>query len=62
MRVLASAGEDEELIVADIDFDEIARWHDWMPWTDWRLDEQRPVTELVQREFATLLADHPGRP
>ncbi|MEM7140882.1 MAG: carbon-nitrogen hydrolase family protein [Actinomycetota bacterium] len=53
--VLASAGEDEEIIVADIDFDEIAQWHDWMPWTDWRLAEQRGVTELVQREFAALL-------
>ncbi|MDG2028303.1 MAG: carbon-nitrogen hydrolase family protein [Acidimicrobiales bacterium] len=55
--VLASADEDEELIVADIDFDEIAQWHDWLPWTDWRLGEQRPITELVRREFDALLAD-----
>lgn len=52
---LATAGPDEELIVAELDFDRLARWHDWLPWTRWRLDEQRPVTELVQREFAALL-------
>lgn len=52
---LATAGPDEELIVAELDFDRLARWHDWLPWTRWRLDEQRPVSELVQREFAALL-------
>ena len=52
---LATAGADEELIVAELDFDSVARWHDWLPWTEWRLGEQRPVTELVQREFAALL-------
>ena len=41
--------------MAELDFDRLARWHDWLPWTRWRLDEQRPVTELVQREFAALL-------
>ena len=55
-RALATAQADEELIVAELDFDRLARWHDWLPWTRWRLAEQRPVTELVQREFAALLA------
>jgi len=52
---LATAGADEELILAEIDFDNAARWHDWLPWTEWRLGDQRPITELVQREFAALL-------
>ncbi len=52
---LATAGADEDLIVAELDFDKAARWHDWLPWTEWRMAEQRPVTELVQREFAALL-------
>jgi predicted amidohydrolase len=54
---LATAGAEEDLIVAELDFDKAARWHDWLPWTEWRMAEQRPVTELVQREFAALLAD-----
>lgn len=54
---LATAGADEDLIVAELDFDKAARWHDWLPWTEWRMAEQRPVTELVQREFAALLTD-----
>jgi len=54
---LAAAGAEEELIVAEIDFDLVAKWHDWLPWTDWRLAEQRPITDLVQREFAALLAE-----
>lgn len=52
---LATAGTEEEVIVADLDFDQVAQWHDWLPWTDWRLDEQRPITELVRREFDALL-------
>ncbi|MEZ5247250.1 MAG: carbon-nitrogen hydrolase family protein [Acidimicrobiales bacterium] len=52
---LATAGAEEELIVAELDFDRVARWHDWLPWTEWRLGAQRPITELVQREFAALL-------
>ncbi|MEQ8839841.1 MAG: carbon-nitrogen hydrolase family protein [Acidimicrobiales bacterium] len=54
-KALATAGAEEELIVADIDFEQAARWHDWLPWTQWRREQQRPVTELVQREFAALL-------
>lgn len=52
---LATADAGEELIVAEVDFDNAARWHDWLPWTEWRLEEQRPITDLVQREFAALL-------
>jgi predicted amidohydrolase len=52
---LATAGAEEELIVAELDFDQLALWHDWLPWTEWRLDQQRPITELVRREFDALL-------
>lgn len=52
---LAAAGADEELICAELDFERAARWHDWLPWTEWRMDQQRPITDLVQREFAALL-------
>ena len=54
-HVLAAAGAEEDLIVAELDFDRVAQWHDWLPWTEWRRGEQRPITELVQREFAALL-------
>lgn len=54
---LAAAGPDEELIVAELDFDRLARWHDWLPWTRWRREEQRPVTDLIRREFDLLLSD-----
>lgn len=52
---LATAGAAEEVIVADLDFDHVAQWHGWLPWTEWRLGEQRPITDLVRREFAALL-------
>ena len=53
-RVLAEAGRDEELIVATLNYTQLAAWYDWMPWREWRLGEQLPVTELVAEEFAAL--------
>ena len=54
---LATAGTEEELITATLDFDQLAQWYDWLPWREWRLGPQLPVTELVSREF-TALAEH----
>lgn len=52
-NVLAEAGPDEQVIVANLNYRQLARWYDLMPWRDWRLDPERqlPVTELVAREF-----------
>lgn len=52
-NVLAEAGDDEQLIVANLNYRQLARWYDLMPWRDWRLDPERQldVTELVAREF-----------
>ena len=52
--VLAQAGPDEELIVAELDFTELARWYDWLPWREWRLGPQRAITRLVADELAAL--------
>ena len=57
----AVAGSEEEVIVGDIDFAQLAGWHDWLPWQHWRAAEQRPISELVAREFAAFLHDNPSR-
>lgn len=57
----ARAGADEEVIVGDLDFAQLAGWHEWLPWTDWRAKEQRPISELVAREFAAFLEQEPSR-
>jgi len=55
-QVRAQAGDREELIVAPLSFAHLAAWYDWLPWRDWRLGAQLPVTELVAREFEALAA------
>lgn len=57
--VLAQAGEEEELIVAELDFTELARWYDWLPWREWRAGPQRAITRLVADELGKL-ADAPA--
>lgn len=57
--VLAQAGSDEELIVAKLDYEELGRWYDWLPWREWRLGPQREITRLVANELAALAGD-PG--
>jgi predicted amidohydrolase len=51
---LARAGDEEELITADVDFSAIARWYDLLPWREWRAGPQRPLSRLVADEFAEL--------
>jgi len=53
-RVLAQAGTDEELITAELDFTELAKWYDWLPWREWRSGPQQPITRLVADELARL--------
>jgi predicted amidohydrolase len=53
-KVLAEAGLEEELIVATLNFDQLAAWYDWLPWREWRLGPQRYATDLVAREFAEI--------
>lgn len=52
--VLAQAGTEEELITAELDFTELARWYDLLPWREWRLGPQQPITRLVADELAML--------
>jgi len=53
-KVLAEAGLEEELIVATLNFDQLAAWYDWLPWREWRLGPQRYATDIVAREFAAI--------
>lgn len=55
--VLAEAGETEELIVGTLNFTQLAAWYDWLPWREWRLGPQSPVTRLVAEEFARIAED-----
>ena len=57
-QVRARAGDREELIVASLNYTQLAAWYDWLPWRDWRLgqDAQLPITQLVAREFEELVA------
>ena len=54
-QVRAQADRGEELIVATLNYSQLAAWYDWLPWRDWRLGAQLPITELVQEEFAALV-------
>ena len=54
--VLAEAGRAEELIVATLNFTQLSAWYDWLPWREWRLGPQLPVTRLVAEEFAAIVA------
>ena len=55
-KVLAEAGLEEQLIVATLNFDQLAAWYDWLPWREWRLGAQRYATNLVAREFSEIAA------
>jgi len=59
-KVLAEAGREEQLIVATLNFDQLAAWYDWLPWREWRLGAQRYATDLVAREFSEI-AEKAGR-
>jgi predicted amidohydrolase len=52
--VLAQAGESEEMIVAELDFPELAKWYDWLPWREWRAGPQLEITRLVADELQQL--------
>ena len=58
-NVLAEAGTDEQMIVANLNYRQLARWYDLMPWRDWRLDPecQLGVTELIAREFDEIASN-----
>lgn len=53
-EVLAQAGPDEELIVAELDFAALGGWYDVLPWREWRDGPQSPITRLVADELAAL--------
>jgi predicted amidohydrolase len=55
-QVRAQAAAGEELIVATLNYTQLAAWYDWLPWRDWRLGQQLPITKLVSDEFAALVA------
>ena len=56
-NVLAEAGQEEQLIVATLNFDQLAAWYDWLPWREWRLGAQRYATDIIAREFAAIADD-----
>ncbi len=56
---LARAGGEEGVIAAVIDFAAIAEWYDVLPWRDWRAGPQRPVSQLIADELATLSRPRP---
>jgi predicted amidohydrolase len=51
---LARAGSDEELITAELDFTEIAKWYDVLPWREWMAGPQREVSRLIADELSAL--------
>jgi N-carbamoylputrescine amidase len=59
-KVFASAGVEEQVIVATLNFKQLGRWYDLFPWRQWRLDPERQlsITRLVAEEFAALSNDH----
>ncbi len=59
-ETVARAGTGEELITAPVDFAEIGRWWDWLPWREWRTGPQAPITRLVAEELAALAGQDPA--
>ncbi|MCP4904803.1 MAG: carbon-nitrogen hydrolase family protein [bacterium] len=59
-KTLAEAGREEGMIVATLNFDQLAAWYDWLPWREWRLGAQRYATDIIAREFSEI-ADKAGR-
>ena len=53
-KVLAEAGQEEQLIVATLNFDQLAAWYDWLPWRERRLGAQGYATDLIAKEFAEI--------
>ena len=51
---LARADSKEGVITAVVDFAEIAKWYDLLPWREWRAGPQRPVSRLIADELAAL--------
>jgi len=56
-KVYAEAGSGEELVVASLNFAQLARWYDVFPWREWRLGAQGYASELIAREFNAIAAD-----
>ena len=59
-KVYAEAGDGEALIVASLNFRQLARWYDLFPWREWRLGAQGHATALIAREFEALAAQAAG--
>lgn len=59
-RVYAEAGLEEQLIVATLNFDQLAAWYDWLPWREWRTGPQRYATDLIASEFAAIAKNAKG--
>ena len=55
-KVYAEAGDGEELVVASLNFAQLARWYDLFPWREWRLGAQGHASALIAREFQAVAA------
>jgi predicted amidohydrolase len=53
-KVYAEAGEGEALVVASLNFAQLARWYDVFPWREWRLGAQGSASAVIAKEFAAL--------
>lgn len=53
-KVFAEAGDGEELVVASLNYAQLARWYDLFPWRAWRLGAQAHATELIAREYKAI--------
>ena len=53
-KVYAEAGDGEALVVAALNFKQLARWYDLFPWRRWRLGAQGYASEIVAQEFRAL--------
>jgi predicted amidohydrolase len=51
---LARAGTDEQVVSARVDFTEIGKWYDLLPWREWRAGPQAPISRLVADELGAI--------
>lgn len=63
-NVFAAAGDEEQVVIATLNFAQLGRWYDLFPWRQWRLDPERQlsITRLVADELHALADANGGDP
>ena len=56
-KVMAQAGDLEEIVVATLGGERLERWRTMFDWREWRAGRLADASDLIAREFAALTPD-----